>query len=131
MVFLTPLYFGIAHINHLYEFKLANPFTPISAAIFRSVFQFTYTTIFGWLATFIYIRTGSLPAVILIHSFCNYCGLPRLWGRVEGYSRDGSYGVLGIGWTVAYYVLLVTGALLFYEQIWRLTESSGALATFV
>nr|ABH09710.1 RCE1-like protein [Talaromyces marneffei] len=83
IVFVSPLYFGIAHIHHFYEFRLTHPDTPIPAILFRSIFQFAYTTVFGWFAAFLYLRTGSLPAVILVHSFCNWCGLPRLWGRVE------------------------------------------------
>jgi membrane protease YdiL (CAAX protease family) len=37
-------------------------------ASMRSLFQFGYTTIFGWYATFVYLRTGSLLAVVVIHS---------------------------------------------------------------
>ncbi|KAK2749427.1 hypothetical protein FQN57_006361 [Myotisia sp. PD_48] len=144
VVFLTPLYFGIAHINHFYEFKLVHPYTPYGAAIVRSIFQFSYTTVFGWYATFLYLRTGSLPAVILAHSFCNYCGLPRLWGRVERNTPIEStllrgkedeelappHPTLGHAWTVAYYLVLVAGAVLFSYQLWPLTESPKALVSF-
>lgn len=83
LVFLTPLYFGIAHVHHFYEFRLSHPDTPLTPALLRTVFQFGYTTVFGWYASFIYLRTGSLYTVILIHTFCNYMGLPRLWGKVK------------------------------------------------
>lgn len=147
IVFISPLYFGIAHVHHYYEFRLTHPDTPMTPAILRSVFQFGYTTIFGWFASFVYLRTGSLPAVILIHTFCNWCGLPRLWGRVETdvplmspvpvrgkEDADHSFpqagdGTLGIGWTVAYYLLLVVGAVVFYWQLWPLTESVRQLAS--
>ena len=151
IVFLVPLYFGIAHLHHFYEFRLTHPDTSIYLALLRSVVQFTYTSIFGWYANFLYLRTGSLPAVILVHSFCNWCGLPRLWGRIESgvplvpptstfgakakeddQSEDGTLtpGALGIGWTVAYYGLLVVGAVGFYFALWPLTESKYALASF-
>jgi prenyl protein peptidase len=39
-------------------------------------------------------------------------------------------GQLKISWTVAYYVLLVSGAVGFYYSLWPLTESKLALATF-
>ncbi|KAJ5985076.1 hypothetical protein N7499_008671 [Penicillium canescens] len=147
IVFIAPLYFGIAHIHHFYEFRLTHPDTPALAALARSLFQFGYTTIFGWYATFVYLRTGSLLAVIVIHSFCNWCGLPRFWGRVEagepmgppitrgkedseGSSAEVGDGTLGIGWTVAYYVLLVAGALAFAQSLWPLTESYHALVSF-
>ena len=37
-------------------------------------------------------------------------------------------GELNIGWTIAYYVLLVAGAVAFGKNLWVLTESSGKLA---
>ena len=82
LVFLTPLYFGIAHVHHFYEFRLSHPDTPLTPALLRTLFQFGYTTVFGWYVAFIYLRTGSLYAVFIIHAFCNYMGLPRLWGKV-------------------------------------------------
>jgi prenyl protein peptidase len=147
IVFISPLYFGIAHVHHFYEFRLTHPDTSVAAALFRSIFQFSYTTVFGWFATFLYLRTGSLPAVILVHSFCNWCGLPRLWGRVEAGVPIGppqlrgkddvevsrlqvAGGQLGVGWTIAYYVLLVIGAVGFYRLLWPLTQSSLTLASF-
>lgn len=147
IVFVSPLYFGIAHVHHFYEFRLTHPDTPVPAALFRSIFQFAYTTIFGWFAAFLYLRTGSLPAVILVHSFCNWCGLPRLWGRVEASVPIGppqvrskedtevsplqvASGQLSITWTVTYYILLVAGAIGFYYLLWPLTESRLALASF-
>ncbi|KAF9892162.1 hypothetical protein FE257_002568 [Aspergillus nanangensis] len=146
IVFMAPLYFGIAHVHHFYEFRLTHPDTSIMAALFRSTFQFSYTTIFGWYATFIYLRTGSLPAVILAHAFCNWCGLPRLWGRVEAGVPIGppmvkgkeasdrspvyAYTQLPVGWSIAYYALLVGGAVGFYYALWPLTNSPRALASF-
>lgn len=147
IVFTAPLYFGIAHVHHFYEFRLTHPDTSIMAAVLRSVFQFGYTTVFGWYATFLYLRTGSLIAVILVHSFCNWCGLPRFWGRVEAGeplgppvtrgkedSNGGSVtvgdGELHIGWTIAYYLLLLLGTLTFAQCLWPLSESYHALASF-
>ncbi|CAG8094795.1 unnamed protein product [Penicillium olsonii] len=142
IVFIAPLYFGIAHVHHFYEFRLTHPDTPALAAQLRSLFQFGYTTIFGWYATFVYLRTGSLIAVVVVHSFCNWCGLPRLWGRVEAGDSGPSFkrgkededtvedGPLGVGWTVAYYVLLVAGAVGFCQALWPLTESYHALVSF-
>ncbi|KAJ5139041.1 CAAX amino terminal protease [Penicillium bovifimosum] len=146
IVFIAPLYFGIAHVHHFYEFRLTHPDTPAFAALLRSLFQFGYTTVFGWYATFVFLRTGSLLAVVLIHSFCNWCGLPRFWGRVEAGEPIGppvtrskedsdagvevAGGTLGIGWTVAYYLLLVAGAVGFARGLWPLTESYHALVSF-
>lgn len=146
IVWTAPLYFGVAHVHHFYEFRLTHPDTSVLAAVLRSVFQFGYTTVFGWYATFVFLRTGSLPAVILIHTFCNWCGLPRLWGRVEAAvpmrpslnrgkedsdrSPEYSYNQLGIGWSVAYYTLLFAGAIGFFYTLWPLTQSPHSLADF-
>lgn len=147
IVFIAPLYFGIAHIHHFYEFRLTHPDTPAMMALLRSLFQFGYTTIFGWYATFIYLRTGSLWAVILVHAFCNWCGLPRFWGRVEPgeplgppikrarQEAEARAGIvvdekLHVGWTVSYYLILLLGALLFARLLWPLTESWHALVSF-
>ena len=62
---------------------VTHPDTPFLPAVVRSLVQFGYTSVFGFYATFIFLRTASLPAVIIIHSFCNWAGLPRFWGRVE------------------------------------------------
>ena len=147
LIFATPLYFGIAHVHHFYEYKLTHPYTPVFPAILRSVIQFTYTTIFGWYATFVFLRTGSLWAVFLIHTLCNWAGLPRIWGRVEGVETqerdfrasirgkedsdtetEPSRNRLGVGWTLVYYFMLIAGAVAWWQQLWHLTETQSALA---
>jgi prenyl protein peptidase len=154
VIFGTPIIFGLAHAHHFYEFRITHLHTPIIAAILRSVFQLAYTTLFGAYATFLYLRTGSLLAVILAHAFCNWMGLPRFWGRVgaieplvgpdngqeQARKRDEDKataakvkvadGRLGIAWTVVYYVILVAGAFGFWKELWTLTESSSALIQF-
>ncbi|KAL9129854.1 MAG: hypothetical protein Q9217_001809 [Psora testacea] len=146
LIFTTPLYFGIAHIHHFYEFTLTHPYTPLLPALVRSLIQFAYTTVFGWYATFVFLRTGSLWAVVLIHSQCNWMGLPRIWGRVGGVevqggvvggptrgkedtdaAQDDGPQRLGAAWTVAYYVILVAGAIAWWKTLWPLSESQGAL----
>ena len=72
-------------------------------------------------------------------------GLPRVWGKVGGVTIEG--GVvgapvrgkededrndlwekpLGIGWTVAYYLVLIAGAVTWWKGLWALTESNEAL----
>lgn len=143
IIFLTPLYFGIAHIHHLYEFRLTHPQTPLLLAVLRSLFQFTYTSLFGFFAAFVFLRTGNVYSAILAHTFCNWMGLPRLYGRVgveagepigppvAGNKNDDDdaprYQSKGIMWTATYYMLLVAGAVGFYWQLFPLTESNHAL----
>jgi prenyl protein peptidase len=114
--------------------------------VLRSLLQFTYTTLFGGYVTFIYLRTGSLLAVVLVHVFCNWMGFPRFWGRLYSArelsvintnvgkgkrSEDkNQHGELGILWTVAYYLLLVIGAVAWSKLLWPLTESESGLTKF-
>ncbi|KAI5302866.1 hypothetical protein KEM56_000270, partial [Ascosphaera pollenicola] len=138
IIFITPLYFGIAHVHHLIQSRLCDPGARWLPLIIRTVVQFAYTTLFGWYATFLLLRTGSLLAVCLVHSFCNINGLPRFWGRIVRYhpvTPDGpdgtaSYEELPIVWTYAYYALLVAGALAFKSLLWTLTVSDNALVSF-
>lgn len=122
-VFLSPVIFGLAHVHHFYEFRLSHPGVPASRALLRSAFQLGYTTLFGAYATFVFVRTGSLAAVCAVHAFCNCMGLPQVWGRVEpAWSARPS-----VLWTAAYYLLLVAGAVLWWKNLWVLTESDNAL----
>lgn len=149
IILLTPLYFGIAHVHHYYEFRLTHPHTSLLPAILRSVFQFGYTSIFGWLAAFIYVRTASIWPCIIIHTFCNFVGLPRFWGKLsrreepphtpilmrgkndeDAVQSPGNGGDLGLQWTIAYYALLFLGVYGFYAGLWPMTLSSQALVKF-
>ncbi|OAL01874.1 Abi-domain-containing protein [Phaeosphaeriaceae sp. SRC1lsM3a] len=145
IVFLTPLYFGIAHLHHLYEFRITHAEVPLVVAVLRSLFQFTYTSLFGFFAAFAYLRTGNVLTCILAHTFCNWMGLPRFYGRVgveagvpigppdvdkkddkqKSTSANQGRGPL---WTVAYYIILVAGATGFYWQLFPLTESKHGLS---
>lgn len=143
-IFLSPLVFGLAHVHHLYEFRVTHRNVPMSAAVLRSAFQLGYTTLFGAYATFLYLRTGSLLAVFAVHVLCNCMGLPRVWGKVTGIERrvvrpgsgEQKEEVVEVevevakGWTVGYYVLLVVGAGLWYRGLWPLTENGNALVDF-
>ncbi|CAD0093864.1 unnamed protein product, partial [Aureobasidium vineae] len=162
ITFTSPLIFGVAHVHHLHEHinssrrpgasYLATALTPsvILPGLIRSIFQFLYTSLFGFIAAFIYLRTSSLVACILAHSFCNWMGLPRFWGRVgqevgeemldQAHYDDGSVtdalrtGTHGqrlpITWTIAYYIILFAGAIGFWKLRWSLTHSDLALIQF-
>lgn len=153
IVFITPLYFGIAHVHHFYETSLIRPDVPKATLALISLAQFAYTSLFGFFAAFVYLRTGSLYAVILAHTFCNWTGLPRFWGpiRVEAGEPMGppvdaqnkrfeGRNSAGVGrmtarrtsksFTAVYYMLLVAGAVSFYKLLWPLTQSDSSLAVF-
>ncbi len=64
-VLVSPLFFGVAHLHHLWQGQALAP----------TLFQFAYTTVFGWLTTFYLHRTGSVAGPIAAHIFCNYMGM--------------------------------------------------------
>jgi prenyl protein peptidase len=129
-IFLSPVIFGLAHLHHFYEFRLSHPQVPVTAALLRSLLQLTYTSLFGAYATFLFLRTGSVLAIFVVHAFCNCMGFPRFWGRVEPVGteqldtkpKNGS-----IVWSVVYYLLLFVGAGLWWKNLGPLTQSANEL----
>ncbi|OAR00340.1 hypothetical protein LLEC1_00282 [Akanthomyces lecanii] len=124
IVFLSPLVFGSAHVHHFYEFRLTNPGVSIYAAVARTVVQLTYTSVFGAYVTFLFVQTGSLLAVVLVHAFCNTLSLPRVWGHMAPHwlPINTSQGML-LKWTIPYYVLLVGGLVYWWRSLYLLTDS--------
>ncbi|KAL7627134.1 CAAX prenyl protease [Parahypoxylon ruwenzoriense] len=130
-IFVSPLVFGLAHLHHFYEVRVSHPHVPAGVVALRCLFQLAYTSLFGAYATFLFLRSGSLLAVFVVHAFCNCMGLPRVWGRVYPI-RNGGYGEqapeeASVLWTVSYYVLLVAGAVGWWRSLGVLTQSSNAL----
>ncbi|KAK9814649.1 hypothetical protein WJX72_009245 [[Myrmecia] bisecta] len=74
-VLLTPLLFGVAHLHHCLEL-VRHQRCKISDAIPVLAVQFGYTTVFGWYATYLFLRTGHLLAPLVAHTFCNVMGFP-------------------------------------------------------
>eukprot|EP00898_Chlorokybus_atmophyticus_P009143 jgi/Chlat1/922/Chrsp108S01426 len=77
ITFLSPLFFGVAHAHHALELVRLQQ-QPISRALLTSGVQLSYTTVFGWYATYLLLRTGQLMAPIGAHVFCNYMGFPDI-----------------------------------------------------
>jgi prenyl protein peptidase len=44
-----------------------------------------YTTLFGFLATYIFLRTGSLLPAWTAHAFCNVMGFPNIGWELQAY----------------------------------------------
>jgi len=76
IVLFSPLFFGTAHLHHCYG--MVREGTPLRQALIVSAVQFTYTSMFGALEMFIFLRTGHLAAVFVAHAWCNLLGLPSL-----------------------------------------------------
>lgn len=76
IVWITPLFFGVAHVHHAFlKWRENHPWKSI---LLSSIFQLSYTTLFGAYATYVFLRTNSLLTIIVSHQYCNYMGLPDL-----------------------------------------------------
>ncbi|KAL7419955.1 CAAX prenyl protease [Cryptotrichosporon argae] len=77
LVFGTPLWFGIAHAHHALETFNRNGQTRAAAvqALAACAFQLTYTTLFGWFASYLFVKTGSVVPPLAAHVFCNTMGI--------------------------------------------------------
>ncbi|GAX78748.1 hypothetical protein CEUSTIGMA_g6185.t1 [Chlamydomonas eustigma] len=76
-VFTTPLFFGLAHFIHLHELTQYQGMS-LKQALPPVLFQFLYTTVFGWYESALFLATKSLVPPILVHSFCNWMGVPDM-----------------------------------------------------
>lgn len=59
----TPCWFGLAHLHHAWEVYKKGGKTGNAAAraAMSAGFQFTYTTLFGWFAAYLFVKTGQSP----------------------------------------------------------------------
>ncbi|KAI9279287.1 CAAX protease self-immunity-domain-containing protein [Sporodiniella umbellata] len=78
LIFASPLYFGLAHLHHVWEnyHALGKTKKALRQALCGSLFQFAYTSVFGWYVSYLFLKTGSLWPSVLCHSFCNIMGFP-------------------------------------------------------
>ncbi|KAI9031856.1 hypothetical protein CLU79DRAFT_730434 [Phycomyces nitens] len=117
LIFISPIWFGIAHLHHMWENyrKFGSNKKALQQAALYSSFQFTYTTIFGWYSSFVFVRTGNVWSPFLCHAFCNIMGFPDLQG--VSYRKKWEKIVI---WTS--YIL---GVILFYNLMYYLTPSAS------
>ena len=74
---------NIAHGHHLY-YQLKQRGVSTQRAIMQVGFQLIYTTIFGFMSAFVFLRTGHVLAAIAMHAFCNSIGFPRFsWIKLK------------------------------------------------
>lgn len=98
----SPLLFGVAHVHHAYELYFKRKIA-ISTVLMSTTFQLLYTTLFGAIESYIFLKYNSLWAPIVVHSFCNLMSIPEL-------SISGAIPV-----QTAYYGLLLFGIFGFYK----------------
>ncbi|GAA5986793.1 hypothetical protein JCM11641_004793 [Rhodosporidiobolus odoratus] len=120
LVFLTPCWFGLAHVHHAWETYLAGGRTKqaLIRGVLQSTFQFVYTTLFGWYASFLFLRTGSVIPPFLAHSLCNILGLPPLGWALQVWPDK----KLCVFLPSALYGSYLAGIATFSYGLWRWTD---------
>lgn len=83
VVLICPVFFSLAHLNHLLEFYIRKNCSLLKTSIAVGT-QLLYTMVFGSYASFLFIRTGHLIAPLVAHIVCNFMGLPALYFRGKG-----------------------------------------------
>ncbi|CAH1442127.1 unnamed protein product [Lactuca virosa] len=95
VILLSPVFFSLAHLNHLLEFYMHQDSSFLKACMVVG-FQLGYTVIFGSYASFLFVRTGHIAAPLVSHMFCNFMGLPAFFSpRTRMVSVGFVAGVVG------------------------------------
>lgn len=121
-IFLTPLYFGVAHLHHIIESLWLNhtqkQYNNLKIILFEHFFQFFYTYLFGIYSSFLFLRCANLLPCFLCHAFCNYMGFPSV-GEIFYYKELNKYYLK--------YLIIITyffGLFLFIYLIMYMTQPS-------
>ncbi|SJX66511.1 related to CAAX prenyl protease 2 [Sporisorium reilianum f. sp. reilianum] len=116
LIWATPAFFAIAHAHHAYNAFLAGGRTS-SAAVRAGVsaaVQLGYTSVFGWYANFLFLRSGSVVPPAVAHVVCNVMGLPN---PVDGGDRHKKR-------RIAIWTAHAAGIALFARFLFPLTSSA-------
>ncbi|KAF8678824.1 CAAX protease self-immunity [Rhizoctonia solani] len=109
IIFLTPLWFGLAHIHHGHEQynRLGRTRKALQRTLVIATVQLGYTTLFGWYASFLFLRTGSVITPTLAHAFCNVMGMPTVQDDVRQHPNHKlliwlthAVGIVGFGFAL-------------------------------
>ena len=111
-IIISPLFFGVAHFHHMVE--RIRKGQDIFTSFLVSVFQFTYTTVFGIYSALLFVKTGHFAAPFLVHAYCNFMGFPDFGEVANSEPRKRMFLI----------VMFVTGALAFYLLLDRFTVVS-------
>nr|XP_008363810.2 CAAX prenyl protease 2-like isoform X2 [Malus domestica] len=98
VIFFCPIFFSLAHLNHLMEVYSKQNHNLIKAFMVIGL-QLGYTVVFGSYASFLFIQTGNFLAPVVAHAFCNFMGLPVLVSQGKGLIAVASVaGIVGFLW---------------------------------
>lgn len=60
-------------------------------------FQLLYTTVFGWYATWIFLKFGSYIPAVVVHAFCNWMGVPAFRAMAADDRAKALYATTAVG----------------------------------
>ncbi|KAJ2214144.1 CAAX prenyl protease [Coemansia sp. RSA 487] len=107
----SPVLFGLAHLHQGYRLLSDGAYSVAQVAA-STTLQLAYTTLFGWFAVAVFIRSQSVVGPVAAHVFCNIQGLPEL-GRIQERQGFSKYAV----WMA--FVLGLLGFVLLFEPMTR------------
>uniref|UniRef100_A0A7S0RB54 intramembrane prenyl-peptidase Rce1 n=1 Tax=Chlamydomonas leiostraca TaxID=1034604 RepID=A0A7S0RB54_9CHLO len=90
-VFITPTFFGTAHLHHLHDLA-THQAMPLARAAATVGVQYAYTSVFGWYATLLFLNSGSVLPPIAAHMLCNWFGVPRFGQMAEAWGTGRMLG---------------------------------------
>ncbi|KAI0065973.1 Abi-domain-containing protein [Artomyces pyxidatus] len=128
MIFLTPISFGAAHLHHGWETynKFGRTRQALQRAIVMTLFQFTYTTLFGFHCAYLFLRSSSVFPPMIAHTFCNFMGVPQLQEELKWYPSHRRYiQAMYMGGIVAYICTMYSWTLADNSFFWFANQSKA------
>ncbi|KZT28811.1 hypothetical protein NEOLEDRAFT_1224795 [Neolentinus lepideus HHB14362 ss-1] len=108
MIFGSPISFGFAHLHHAWEVynRYGRTRTALKNAALTTLFQLSYTTLFGSFCAYLFLVTGSIYPPIFSHVFCNIMGIPQIGWEIRKFpthkrSIQWAYCIGIIGFAIA------------------------------
>ncbi|SCV01877.1 LANO_0F13982g1_1 [Lachancea nothofagi CBS 11611] len=131
VLWVPPLFFGLAHAHHGWEMHSLGMHAP-GQILATVLIQLSYTTVFGAFTNFIFLRSGrNLWCCVILHAFANYMGLPQgseLATHFESSASPVAFrSLLGQIWKYSYVAFLVLGLVGFKNNLYNLTASKYSI----
>ncbi|CDO93468.1 unnamed protein product [Kluyveromyces dobzhanskii CBS 2104] len=125
----VPNLFGIAHLHHAYE-QYSLGLMNLVNIVFITLLQMSYTWLFGSFTNHLFLNSaGNLWSCVLIHTFCNFMGLPQGNTFSKAYAlvpqdKKSPLGTLTSSlWKLLYFPLMITSVVLFKNNFSSLSSS--------
>lgn len=104
IILYSPLLFGFAHLHHGYQNYMIHQQTLLTTML-QLLFMTFYTTLFGILQSYLFLKYGNLSSIVMIHLICNLFGFPDIY-------VDGS-----LNYNIFYYCSVFVGIVGFYYAL--------------